>query len=548
MLKKRFGMTETLLAGGILSLALPQTSAQPILPADGGHASALTVRISPDAPERLYATGEIATFTVEVLKDGRPATSGSAEVWIAPEGGPANVSRHHYDLAKQNPFRVEGRSDEACFLLCQVWASDGGPEAYAEEQVWYRAPPNSQALTLDIRPNRSEGLYRCDEEARFEVRVLKDGKPVETGGRLELQLQLAGRPPALVSQTFTFPLAENAVASISGTLHDPDFLYCRAQWIPPEGQGKALGNWLSVGFEPERIQAYTRSPSDLETFWKKILAQARALPTEVELEPLDAFSNSRATFFRFSINTLRGQRVHGFLGLPTGPGPFPVVAFFPGAGPGTGRPIDMGLTARGVLTLMLNVHTHPVAEDPVAAKAQVDAYVARHQVASYIDVGIAAPETFHFHGVLAGFCRAMDYVCARDGWWDGQHLVFDGASQGGFLTLVMSALYADKATRSLAGVPYLCDYPRTHPDASPKTLRTMAYYDPANLAAWIRCPVGVSVAFADSSCPPASVFSAYNAVTVHQKNLRIEPRDAHGTTPERQAYERPILLQSLGLN
>ncbi len=539
-------MTETLLAGGILSLALPQTSAQPTLPADGGQSSDLTVQIASDRPGHLYANGETAIFTVEVLKDSRSATSGSVEVWIAPEGGPANIVRRHYDLAKQNPFRVEGRSDEACFLLCQVWASDGGPEAYAEEQVWYRALPNPQAVTLDIQPNRPEGLYRCGEEARFEVRVLQDGKPVETGC-LELQLQLAGRPPVIASQTFTLPLAENVVASISGTLSEPDFLYCQARWIPPQGQGKALANWLSVGFEPDRIQAQTRPPSDLEAFWKETLAQARVLPTEVELEPLDAFSNSRATFFRFSINTLHGQRVYGFLGLPTGLGPFPVVAFFPGAGPGTGRPIDMGLTARGVLTLMLNVHTHPVAEDSAAAKAQVDAYVAHHQVASYIDVGIAAPETFHFHGVLAGFCRAMDYVCARDGWWDGQHLVFDGASQGGFLTLVMSALYADKATRSLAGVPYLCDYSRTHPDTAPATLRTMAYYDPANLAAWIRCPVEISVAFADGSCPPASVFSAYNAVGVPQKNLRTEPHDAHGTTPERQAFERPILLQSLSL-
>lgn len=524
----------------------PQSPALSSSPAGDAPAAGLSVRIAPDRDTRRYANGEIASFTVAVLRDGVPVQTGAAEVWVSQDGGPGDIRRSRHDLFGGNPFRVQGSIDEACFMLCQVWAEEGGQEAFAEEQVWYRAPQDPQAVTLDIRPDHPDGLYRCGEEARFDVHVRQGGQPVRAG-RLELTLEPAGSPLAIAAQAFALPLEDGVVATICGTLSEPDFLYCRARWIPPDEQGKPLGEWLSVGFDPERIRARVRPPADLEAFWQKTLAEARALPVDVQLEPLDLFSNPRASFFRFSINTLHGQRVHGFLGVPTGEGPFPAAVFFPGAGPGWGRPIDVGLTCRGVLTLMLNVHPYPVASDSKAAIAQLKEYVASHQVQSYLDVGASAPDTFHFHGILAGFCRALDYLCTHAGWWDGRHLVFEGASQGGFLTLAMSGLYADKVTRALAGVPYLCDFPRNHPDAAPATLHTMAYYDPANLAAWIRCPLQMSVAFADGSCPPATVFSAFHAAGAAQKQLRMEPRSAHGTTPERQAFGRPLLLRGLGL-
>ena len=50
----------------------------------------------------------------------------------------------------------------------------------------------------------------------------------------------------------------------------------------------------------------------------------------------------------------------------------------------------------------------------------------------------------------------------------------------------------------------------------------------------------------DGSCPPARVYSAYNTLSVENKKIRMEPRDGHGITPDRQAMERDCILRGLG--
>lgn len=45
------------------------------------------------------------------------------------------------------------------------------------------------------------------------------------------------------------------------------------------------------------------------------------------------------------------------------------------------------------------------------------------------------------------------------------------------------------------------------------------YFDGANFAARIRCPVRVAVGFADTTCAPGAVYAAYNAIPVKDKGI-----------------------------
>ena len=45
------------------------------------------------------------------------------------------------------------------------------------------------------------------------------------------------------------------------------------------------------------------------------------------------------------------------------------------------------------------------------------------------------------------------------------------------------------------------------------------YFDGAHFAARITCPVRVSVGFIDETCPPAAVYSGYNALRVKDKAI-----------------------------
>lgn len=503
----------------------------------------ISIEIKHDRQSSLYVNGEEAEFNISVLQNGQPLKTGRAEVWLSQDGGPDNVTRHNFDLAQQNPISVSGSIEEPCFMLCQVWVKLAEQEHYAEDMVWYRAAPDPEALSIDIQPDHTNGIYRVGEEAQFRVQVLKGNQPIKRG-HLELSLRKGNNLPAIADQKFDLSSSAPETVSIAGGLDEPDFLYCHARWVSDEPQARALSGWLSVGFDPASIEPVVSAPADLKEFWKNTLQEARALPEDVELEPLVTYDNDRARYFRFSINTLNNQRVHGFLGVPVGQGPFPAAIIFPGAGPGWGKPIDLGLTPAGVITLLLNVHPHAVDKDSTVARKQLDDLRKKHEAGSYFNIGAESPENYYFYPVFAGFCRAIDYICSRQDWWNGKNLVFKGSSQGGFLSLAISALYADRVTGTYAGVPYRCDDARSNKGATAEFLNTFRYFDPANLAPRINCPIAVSVAFRDGSCPPAGVFAAYNAITA-QKNLRIEPFSGHGTSPERQTFERPLLLDML---
>jgi cephalosporin-C deacetylase-like acetyl esterase len=503
----------------------------------------LAVLVTADRPSARYLNGEKVAFTIDVTCGGRPASHGEVEVWLARDGGPAGIEKRSFNLAEHNPVEISGSVAEPCFYLCQAWASVDNAGAYGEKMVWYRAPVDTSQVSIELTTDRPDALYRSGEQAVFTARVAQNGKPL-TAGKLELRLSREGAKESIARKEFD--LSENMPMAISGTLSNASFLHCQARLTRDADKGSPVTSWISAGYDVDKIKPVTSKPGDFDAFWKETLLKARQLPADVKMEKMEKLSNTKATYYRFSVNTLNNERVYGFLGVPCGPGPFPVIAIYPGAGPGLSAPVDCGLTARGAIVLMMNVHKYPVAETPAEAKKQLEQYNARHKAASYISVGASSRDTFHFNSVLAGFCRSLDYICSRNDWWDGKHLVISGSSQGGFLTLAMSGLYADKVTAAMSGVPYLCDYSRTRQAGDRATLNTMLYYDPVNFAKLIRCPLQVSVAFADGSCPPATVFSAYNSIPRNDKKIMMEPRAGHGTTPERQAMERDCILRGLG--
>lgn len=503
----------------------------------------LSVSVGADRTDARYLDNEKSVFTVGVSCGDRLADHGEVEVWLAKDGGPLVIERKKFDLSIQNPFQVIGSVDEPAFLLCQAWASAGEENAYGEKMVWYRSPNDLGQLKIELTPDRPNALYRCGEPVEFTARITRGGKQVADGS-LELRLSREGADASIARQVFD--LREGADLKISGTLTDAAFLYCQATLIRDSDKESPFSAWISVGYDVEKIAPATEMPEDFKTFWEHTLTRARQLPMDVKLEKIDKLSHEKATFYRFSINTLDNERVYGFLGIPSGEGPFPAIALYPGAGPGSGVPIDFGFTSLGVITLMMNVHKYSVAESPDEAKQQLDSYIASHNVSRYFSIGMSSSrEKFHFYSILPGFCRALDYVCAR-GDWDGRHLVIEGSSQGGFLSLAISSLYADRVTSVMAGVPS-CDFKRPCQARTWETGAGWAYYDAVNFARFIRCPVQMSVAFIDSPCQPGSVFGAYNSIPGTNKKIRIEPTDGHGTTPERQAMERDCAIRGLGL-
>jgi cephalosporin-C deacetylase-like acetyl esterase len=122
-----------------------------------------------------------------------------------------------------------------------------------------------------------------------------------------------------------------------------------------------------------------------------------------------------------------------------------------------------------------------------------------------------------------------------------------GGSQGGALSIITAAL--DPRVKGLAAYyPALSDvtgylhdraggWPhmfRASGEGSHRTkekLNTMRYYDVVNFARRVKVPGFYSWGFNDETCPPTSMYSAYNVIAA-PKQLLLALETGHFTVPE----------------
>jgi len=136
--------------------------------------------------------------------------------------------------------------------------------------------------------------------------------------------------------------------------------------------------------------------------------------------------------------------------------------------------------------------------------------------------------------------RAVEYLKKRPD-WNGKTLVVMGDSQGGQQTLMIAGLHPKNLTAALALVPAGGDmlapkagrapgfpqwYYCTEDKDAAKVHEASRYYDVANFARHIKCPVLVGLGLCDETCPPSSVFSIVNQITA-PKEVVILPKSGH---------------------
>jgi cephalosporin-C deacetylase-like acetyl esterase len=131
--------------------------------------------------------------------------------------------------------------------------------------------------------------------------------------------------------------------------------------------------------------------------------------------------------------------------------------------------------------------------------------------------------------------------------FDGKNIVVTGGSQGGALSIVTAGL--DPRIKGLAAFyPALADltgyvngraggWPHMFRNADKKDpltarkIENSKYYDVVNFARQIKVPGFYSFGYNDMVCPPTSMYSAYNVITVPKELLLVE-ETAHWTYPE----------------
>ena len=144
--------------------------------------------------------------------------------------------------------------------------------------------------------------------------------------------------------------------------------------------------------------------------------------------------------------------------------------------------------------------------------------------------------------------------------YDGSNLGVTGGSQGGALSIVTAAL--DPRVKYLAafypaisdvtgylqgragGWPHYFAKYNVAVHNTKEKLKTIGYYDVVNFARTLKVPGMYSWGFNDETCPPTSMYAAYNVITA-PKSLLLALETGHWTYPEQNEKMNGWIVEQL---
>jgi cephalosporin-C deacetylase len=325
-------------------------------------------------------------------------------------------------------------------------------------------------------------------------------------------------------------------ATLTGTLKEPGFLLLRAS-LP----GTTAAAMAGAAFDPLQIKPSLPVPDDFDAFWAAQKKKLAAVPPKAQMtEVKTAVKGAQA--FDIKVDCI-GAPVSGYFGRPVKAAAksLPAILFVHGAGVRSSNPGSVYWTEQQGGMLALDINAHGI-ENGKPASFYTD--LANGALKDYRSVGRGDREKNYFLGMFLRLIRAIDFLTAQPE-WDGKTLIVYGSSQGGFQALAAAGL-DERVSYLCAGVPAGCDHtgiavdringwPKmvTITDGKPaaEELQTARYFDAMNFATRAKAKgAAVTVGFIDTTCPPTSVYAAYNALTI-PKQIHTDVLSGHTNTP-----------------
>lgn len=403
-------------------------------------------------------------------------------------------------------------------------------------------PVATNEITLKVTADRPDALYKVGETATFTIEATEDDQPVSEVN-VECILSKDGWQP---HSPRTLVLKEGK-ATLTGKLDEPGFLQLEAKI----GKAVALGG---AGYDPLLLKPSMPVPDDFDQFWTdqkaalaKVPLKSTLMPVKAPVEDIDAFD--------VQVDCL-GKPVSGYFGRPHNAKPksLPAILFVHGAGVRSAELARTGWASKegGMLALDINAHGIPNGQPEEYYKD-----LSNGEYKDYRRAGSQDREKCSFRLMFLRLIRAIDFLTAQPE-WDGKTLVVYGSSQGGFQALASAGLDR-QVTFICAGVPAGCDHTGTmvnRINGWPKlvslddqgkpdliAIQNSRYFDCVNFATRARCKGAVvTVGYIDKTCPPTSVYAAYNALTV-PKAIHADVAAGHTNTPAAKDFMEEAALK-----
>ncbi|MFJ5533084.1 acetylxylan esterase [Streptomyces sp. NPDC093261] len=305
----------------------------------------------------------------------------------------------------------------------------------------------------------------------------------------------------------------------------------------------------------DRLRDYrsaSMEPSDFDAFWAKTLQETREHDLGARFEPVETGLRT-VQVYDVTFAGFGGHPVKGWLTVPaSADGPLPTVVEFVGYGGGRALPhMHLLWASAGFAHFVMDTRGQGSTwgggdtPDPVGSAPAVPGFMTR---------GIEDPETYYYRRLFTDGVRAVEAARAHP-LTDASRTAALGASQGGGITIAVGGLVPDLVAIA-PDVPFLCDFPRaatltdrqpyreigtylkTHRGRTERVLRTLSYFDGVHFAARGRAPALFSAALEDQTCPPSTVFAAFNAWAHEDKTIEVyDFNDHEGGGPHQQAVQ-----------
>lgn len=396
-------------------------------------------------------------------------------------------------------------------------------------------------IQVRVSTDRLDWRYEPGQPVRFHIVAVQDGHPMSgVAATYKIGPEMM---PSKIDQKVT--LSADGLTVDGGTLDEPGFLRCI---VTVEQNGKIYRGLATAAFRPESIQPTQQDPADFDSFWADGKAALAKLPIDAKVTLLPEYGNSTVDCYHVNLQNVGGvgataSRFYGILCEPKAPGRYPALLSVPGAGVRPYRGLA-AMAARGIITLQVGIHGIPVTMDQSVYDS-----LGAGALANYNTFGLDNRDRYYFRRVYLGCVRANDFLTSHPK-WDGVHLAVTGGSQGGALSIVTAAL--DARVKGLAAYyPALADvtgylqgraggWPHMFravasesrlSHRTPEKIETTRYYDVVNFARRIKVPGFYTWGFNDETCPPTSMYSAYNLISAPKK-LLLALETGHNNIPE----------------
>jgi|GEM_PF-1174379 len=387
-----------------------------------------------------------------------------------------------------------------------------------------RTPDLSQLTTLTAGINFADAIVPAGKPVELQVRFENSSnQPINSEvyahvesylGKILLDERkpLACRPRESVTLSWTLAPAE------------PDFY--TADWtISLNGTPKKQS--LTFGYDVTALATPVQAPPDFKDYWNRVVTEANAAKVTLTRLEEEKRSTGTVTVYRIAVEA-EGFNCFGWLAVPKFPGKYPGLLLLPGDRVRYISPnaplADCGFV---VMTIEPTGQSISGALQPLIARVSTD---------------LNDPAKFGLRPVMIRYLRAVTALASAPE-TDPNRLAVSGVGLGGGLALILGAI-DDRIQAIAPDVPFYCNielhrnnanwpywevaaYLRQHPDQEEAVLQTLRYYDAANFAPLITCPVLTSMGIADEYSYPTTIFGVHNRLA-GPKAINIYPGGHEG--------------------